>query len=85
MKLNKSAQSYYYANEGAHSRSPAYLERMTALLDGRPVTYSDFDAHDDQTAIIGRRIAVVFPSQKYVWFLPLVVARRPCFLMLPVL
>jgi hypothetical protein len=75
MKLNKSAQSYYYANEGAHGRSPAYLERMNALLDGRPVTYTEFDAHDDQSAIIGRRIAVTFPSQKCVVCVPWLSAR----------
>lgn len=66
MRLNKVAQSYYYANEGVLTRSPAFAERMAALLDGRNVNYSEFDAKDDQTAVLNRRIAVLFPSHKCV-------------------
>lgn len=45
-------------------RTPATTERFAALLDGRNVAYSGFDQFDDQNDVIGRRVAVMYPSQK---------------------
>lgn len=69
MKLNKPHAPYVYAtgNAGYDAlavRSPAVADRCLALLDGRSAVFTDFDSLDDQLAVIGKRIAVMYPSTR---------------------
>jgi len=67
MKLNKVQQTYFGAGAEPTLRTPALTERMAALLDGRAVTYADFDPLDDQDSIVGKRIAILLATHK--WYL----------------
>ncbi len=64
VRLNKVATAYSYQAESGPVRTPATTERFAALLDGRDVTFAGFDQFDDQKDVIGRRVALMYPSQK---------------------
>jgi len=65
IKLNKATTTYVYSQAEGPVRTPALVERLAALLRGLTVSFTDLDPLDDPLAIIGKRIAVEYPSRRW--------------------